>query len=174
MDAFVGEIQAFGFSFAPRFWGICAGQYYSINQNPHLFSIVGIIYGGNGNINFRLPDLQGRAAVGEGSGPGLSFYSLGEFGGTPFVSLEANQLPSHNHQVSFKRRCGSDSIEPCSECFPNRLSGVSVYSPDDFIDVTMNANVIGMTGKSNPHENRQPYLTLNYCICFDGIYPSRS
>src|SRR5216117_169121 len=101
MEPFIGQIQAFGFSFAPRGWATCSGQILSIAQNTALFSLLGTTYGGNGQTTFALPDLRGRAMIGPGQGPALSSHVLGEVGGTESTTLNPNQMPAHTHTATF-------------------------------------------------------------------------
>src|SRR5687767_9318635 len=97
MEPFLGQIQAFGFNFAPRGWAQCQGQLLAINTNTALFSLLGTTYGGNGQTTFALPDFRGRTMVGQGQGPGLSAYTIGQVGGTESVTLTSNNLPAHTH-----------------------------------------------------------------------------
>jgi microcystin-dependent protein len=174
---FLGEIRPFGFNFAPRGWAMCAGQILSIAQNTALFSLLGTTYGGNGQTTFALPDLRARAAVGAGQGPGLSEYDLGEMGGTTSVTLLSNQMPSHTHLPLAVSGAGNRrdpfTIEPPT--VGHRWAGsahdqYSAFGPD----TTMAPNLIGIAGGSQPHANESPYLTVNFCISLEGIFPSRN
>lgn len=167
-EPFLGEIRLFPYTFAPRGWAFCAGQIMSIAQNTALFSLLGVTYGGNGQTTFGLPDLRGRVAVSSGQGPGLSNYTLGQVAGTETVTLTTNEMPMHNHLVNASSQASSASRP--SGAVP---SGGGAYTGASDGTV-MNPSMIGVAGGSQPHENLQPYLTLNYCIALEGIYPSRN
>lgn len=166
-EPFIGEIRLLPFNFAPLGWAFCQGQLLSIAQNTALFSLLGTTYGGNGQTNFRLPDLRGRVAVSSGQGPGLSDYQLGETGGEENHTLITNELPTHNHAVACNGE-DSNSANPTSHFPASQTTGYSTAST-----ASMNAGVIGATGGSQPHNNVQPYLTFNYCIALQGIFPPR-
>jgi microcystin-dependent protein len=162
---FIGEIRLFGFHFQPVGWAFCRGQLLSIAQNTALFALLGTTYGGNGTTTFGLPNLQGRVAVGFGNGPGLSPVDLGEMAGAETVTLTSPQLPSHSHTMT--GATGAATTNRPTGAF----SGAgNLYSTTD--NVAMGPT--GATGGSQPHENRQPYLGLNYCIALQGIFPSRN
>lgn len=176
-DPFVSEIQIFGFNFAPRGWAFCQGQVLSISQNTALFSLLGTNYGGNGQTTFALPNLATRAAAGQGQGQGLSPRDLGEQFGTASVTLLTTEMPSHNHAISIysqpdpAKRIGT----------PVNGAGLSfLESPTakPFTTTAANAqlapNMIGTAGSSVPHENRQPYLGMNFCIALQGVFPARN
>ena len=167
-DPFIGEIRLFPYNFAPRGWAFCNGQVLSIAQNTALFSLLGTTYGGNGQTTFALPDLRGRVPVSSGQGPGLSNYSLGQVGGTESVTLNTNQMPAHNHQVNVN--AGGATTSRANGNFPS--TGGSYNSATD--GSTFNPNAVSNTGGNQPHENVQPYLTLNFCIALEGIFPSRN
>ncbi|MFL6241305.1 MAG: phage tail protein [Actinomycetes bacterium] len=169
-EPFLGEIRLFPYNFAPRGWALCAGQILSISQNTALFSLLGTTYGGNGQTTFALPDLRGRHAVSSGQGPGLSFYNLGEESGVESVTLTQQQMPQHNHLVSVNNQ-GSSTGRPNGN-YPGQTSG-NIYAPSSD-GSTLAAPAVNNTGGSQPHENRPPYLVLNYCIALEGIYPSRN
>ncbi|MDH2386758.1 tail fiber protein [Bradyrhizobium sp. CER78] len=175
-DPFVAEIRIFPFNFAPKGWAFCAGQILPLSQNTALFSLLGTTYGGDGKSNFALPNMQGNAAVAPGQGPGLSLYDLGETTGTPNVTLLQSEIPSHNHLVNV----GTQDVADIQVPSPSRILGKSANafayvpaSPAPTL-VQMNVAMIGMTGGSLPHNNMQPYLTLNFCIALQGVYPPRS
>ncbi|HEX9994322.1 MAG TPA: tail fiber protein [Acidimicrobiales bacterium] len=167
-EPFLGEIRLFPYTFAPRGWAFCQGQLLSIAQNTALFSLLGVTYGGNGQTTFGLPDLRGRVAMSSGQGPGLSNYVLGETGGEETVTLLQNQMPMHNHMVNASSQASSAS-RPSGQ-FPS-AGGAYTGATDGSL---MNPSMIGAAGGSQPHDNMQPYLTLNYCIALEGIYPSRN
>jgi microcystin-dependent protein len=169
-DPFIGEIRLFPYNFSPRGWAFCNGQILSIAQNTALFSLLGTTYGGDGRVNFALPDLRGRAAVSSGQGPGLSAHDLGETGGEESVTLTETQMPSHSHHMAVNG-ASSGSNNPNNR-YVGRLSGGTGYAPTPN-DRTLNRGAITDAGGGQPHENRSPHLTLNYCIALEGIFPSR-
>lgn len=165
-DYYLGEIRLFGFNFAPRGWALCNGQLMSISQNSALFALLGTTYGGDGITTFALPDLRGRVAIHQGQGPGLSSHVMGEVGGTETVTLTTNQMPSHAHNP-----LGSAGAQTT-----NRPDGAAPaqggnYSTPDASHPMATTSVVG---GSQPHNNVQPYLTMNYCIAVTGIFPSRN
>ena len=168
-EPFIGEIRLFPYPFAPRGWALCNGQLLGISQNTALFALIGTIYGGDGRSTFALPDLRGRVAISSGEGPGLSTYDLGEVGGAESVSLTESQMPAHNHQVSVNGT--SSGFRRPGGRYLGRVSSPAYASSAD--DKTLNSGAIAQTGGDEPHENRPPHLTLNYCIALEGIFPSR-
>lgn len=169
-EPFVGQIQPFGFNFAPRGWAQCNGQLLPISGNDVLFALLGTIYGGDGRTTFGLPDLRGRAAVHAGTGPGLSSYSVGQMGGTEAVTLGTAHLPSHSHGLR-ARAANADQISAKGNVLAT--SREDTYSPGA-PDTNMASSAIQSTGGGQAHTNLQPYLTLNWCIALVGIFPSRS
>ena len=174
MNPYLGMIVIFGFNFAPVGWALCNGALLSISQNTALFALLGTTYGGNGVNTFGLPDLQGRIPVGMGNGIGLSPYVIGQTGGTESVTLTISQIPAHNHVINGTNSLGN--VSNPSNAFPANTGDLdpeynTSNSPNS---VTMNPNVISMTGGSQAHNNIQPYLAINYCIAMQGIFPSRS
>lgn len=164
MEPFLGQIQLFGFNFAPRGWAFCNGQLLSISQNNALFALLGTIYGGDGRTTFALPDLQGRTVVGFGQGPGLSNYRIGQKGGQEIVTLNVNEIPSHTHLTTTTVGTG---VPPSSS---EIISLQGAASKIDSHAVVVN----GATGGSQGHNNIQPYCALNYAIALQGIFPSRN
>lgn len=167
-EPFIGEICLFPYNFAPRGWALCNGQILPIAQNTALFSLLGTTYGGNGQTTFGLPDLRGRVPISSGQGLGLANRALGEAAGTESVTLTASQVPTHNHQVAVNATDATTSR-------PNgnyAATGGSYNSATD--GTSLNSAAVSNSGGSQPHDNMPPYLTLNYCIALDGIYPSRS
>lgn len=174
-DQFVGEIRIFGFNFAPTGWAFCNGQVLPISTNTALFSLLGTSYGGNGTSNFALPDLQGRAALHAGTGPGLSQYSLGEQTGASTVTLLQTEIPAHNHAAQALILAEHDTNTPSASTVLGLSAPNPIYSKvstDPLVPFSPKA--IGLTGGSQPHENMQPYLMLNFCIALQGIYPARN
>jgi microcystin-dependent protein len=170
-DQFVAEIRVFPFNFAPVGWASCNGQVLPISQNTALFSLLGTIYGGNGTSNFGLPDLQGRIPVGQGQGPGLSPYDIGQNGGVQAITLTLQEMPIHTHSLLADGINGPDNNSPGNAAlsFP-----VSMYTSATSPLVQMASQAIGPVGGSQPHNNMMPFLTLNFCIALQGIYPARS
>lgn len=177
MDPFIGEIRLFPFSFAPKNWALCNGQLLPIQQYTALFSIIGTTYGGNGVNNFQLPNLQGRVVAGVGTGPGLSSWDWGEEKGEDSVVLTINEIPAHNHLINAYNNPGTGNA-PTSTNFlarDTRSSGVTNYmAAVASANVQMSPATIGITGNNTPHENRQPFLALNYCIALQGVFPARN
>ena len=178
-DQFLGEIRIFGFNFAPIQWATCDGQILSISQNTALFSLIGTYYGGNGTSNFALPDFQGNTGVNQGQGPGLSQYVIGEQTGSDTVTLTQGQLPIHTHTINTQDAGNSTQPVhgPTNQAFlgssdPDHLYNTQTTSPA----ATFNPVAIGPAGSGSPlpHENRQPYLVLLFCIALSGVYPSRN
>lgn len=170
-DPFVGEIRMFGFGFAPQGWAACNGQLLPIDQNQALFSLLGTTYGGDGRTTFALPDMQSRVPVGQGQGPGLSSYAEGQAGGAETVTLAAAQMPGHTHPV--KASSGAaDSSQPGGRALARSASHIYTAKPD--ASTVMNADMLGDAGGSQPHENTQPYLAVNFCIALAGIFPARN
>lgn len=172
-DAFVAEIRIFPFNFAPKGWAFCNGQLMPISQNTALFSLLGTTYGGDGKSTFALPDMQGNAPMHPGQGPGLSLHDLGEASGSDTVTLLESGIPVHTHAMSGSSQPGEDA-SPSGEVLA-RSVGASLYQ------TTVNANIVPLafqalspSGGSLPHENLMPYLTLNFCIALQGIFPPRT
>jgi microcystin-dependent protein len=172
-EPFVAEIRIFPFNFAPKGWAFCDGQLLPISQNTALFSLLGTTYGGDGKSTFALPNLQGRAAMQPGQGPGLSLHSLGEEGGSDTVTLLESELPSHGHSLQASSQPGEDS-SPAGEALA-RSVGASLYQTNAGQNVVQLApGALGSTGGAQPHNNLMPYLTLNFCIALQGIFPPRT
>ncbi len=171
MDPFVAEIRIFPFNFAPKGWAFCDGQLLPISQNTALFSLLGTTYGGDGKSNFALPDLQGDAPMHPGQGPGLSLHDLGETGGSETVTLLESEIPAHSHQL----RADNQDIADTNVVGPNaslaESSNGTLYQ--NASNVTMSDNAVAPAGGGQPHNNMQPYLTLNFCIAMQGIFPPR-
>ena len=171
-NPFVAEIRIFPFNFAPKGWAFCDGQLMPISQNTALFSLLGTTYGGDGKSNFALPNLQGSAPLQAGQGPGLSLYDLGETGGSDNVTLINSELPAHSHQAN-----GVSGNGPTSPANNTWGTAAGRTPPPTYFSGTPNVtmgNALSPAGGSLPHNNMQPYLTLNFCIALQGIYPPRS
>lgn len=179
-EPFLGEIRPTSFGFAPRGWAMCNGQLLSIQQNQALFALLGTFYGGNGVQTFALPNLQSRIPIHQGQGPGLSPYTIGQVGGVEAVTLLQNQMPSHTHLVSASSNSGT-STAPSGNLLGVTNSGTApapVAGQLDFVttlpNTTMEPATIGDVGSFQPHSNVQPYLTINFIIALQGIFPSRN
>ncbi len=186
---FIGEIRIFTGNFAPRNWMLCEGQTLQISQNSALFAVIGTIYGGDGRSTFALPDLRGRKAVGAGNGPGLTNIMVGSKGGAEKVSLNVNQIPSHTHTADVSvtttvkipvNSTESSSTLPSSKYLGKTTVATYIDEPgtDEYLadpEVTTEASItLGTSGNSQPHENRDPFLAVNYIIAIDGTMPARN
>ncbi len=161
---FISEMRWISFNFAPKGWALCNGQTLPINQNQALFSLLGTTYGGNGQTTFALPNLQGRVAMGEGGG-----HTLGERGGEEAHTLIISEMPTHFHVASATTNSADSAVAA-----GNQLgSTANLYTPLAN-PVAINASTVQKTGGSQPHENRQPFLTLNCIIALQGIFPSQN
>jgi microcystin-dependent protein len=173
-NPFVAEIRLFPFNFAPRGWAACEGQLLPISQNTALFSLLGTTYGGDGRSNFALPDLRGSAAMHQGQGPGLSFYGLGERGGTGTVTLLATEVPVHTHALQAFAGRGTNVNKPAAGLSLADSQGNFVYDTAvPTTPATMAPQTLAPVGSGQPHNNMMPYLTLNFCIALQGVYPQR-
>jgi microcystin-dependent protein len=175
---YVGEIRCFGFSFAPAGWAFCNGQLMPISENEALFAIIGTTYGGDGQSTYGLPNLQGRVPMHAGNGPGGFNTTIGEVFGTTSVTLTVNQIPQHAHAVfaeSVAPGGGAEhSASPTSSAFIGSSNPDGIYKTTPTIDAPFSGVAIGSAGGSQPHENMQPYLALNFCIALFGIFPSQN
>ncbi len=172
MDPFVAEIRIFAGNFAPKGWAFCNGQIIPISQNTALFSLLGTTYGGNGTSNFALPNLQGAAPMHPGQGPGLSLHELGESGGTATETLLQSQMPVHSHGLSASPIL-ANVASPANAAFGAEPTGAAPPYSKSVPDVAMGA-VAASAGGAQPHDNMPPYLTLNFIIALQGIYPPRT
>ena len=186
-EPFIGEIMVWPISFAPRGWAFCNGQLLAISQNQALFALIGNYYGGDGRTTFALPDLRGRVPVGAGQGLGLSPYSLAQQGGVETVPLTEAQMPSHVHDVppgggSAQLRVSSgraDQDSPVGNYLAKTHEDIYAGSADstmssDAISSSGTSAQTSQTGGGGAHENRQPWVAVNYVIALDGLFPSRS
>jgi len=169
-DPFVAEIRIFPFNFAPKGWAFCDGQLLPISQNTALFSLLGTTYGGNGKSNFALPNVQGRSPMHPGQGPGLSLHDLGETGGSETVALLLSEIPFHNHAVNAASGDPAESNNPQGNAMSR--ANLNVYT-NSLTLTQMSPNALVPVGGSLPHNNLQPYLTLNFCIALQGVFPPR-
>ncbi len=170
-DPFVAEIRIFPFNFAPKGWAWCDGQLLPLSQNTALFSLLGTTYGGNGKSNFALPDLQGRAPMHPGQGPGLSLHDLGETGGSETVSLLESEIPSHSHAISVSQADGLESAA-AGQQFATGI-GLGMYAAPGAL-VSLGDMALAPAGGDQPHNNMQPYLTFYFCIALQGVFPPRT
>ena len=170
-DPFVAEIRIFGFSFAPKGWATCDGQLLPLAQNTALFSLVGTTYGGNGTSNFALPNLQGRAPMSPGHN-GETEHLLGESGGATVVTLQSSQLPNHTHAVSGSNGPANLQAPATDRVLGRANSNVYLDTPASLVPMAPEA--LAPAGGGVPHNNMQPYLTLNFCIALQGAFPPRS
>lgn len=173
-DPFVAEIRIFPFNFAPTGWALCNGQLMPISQNTALFSLLGTTYGGDGKSNFALPNMQGNAPMHPGQGPGLSLHDLGEMGGSETVTLLQSEIPVHSHGLMGNTTTGTKSV-PTGNSLA-RTSGATPYLPSNPAPqlAAMAPQALTPTGGGQPHNNLMPYLTLNFCIALQGVFPPRS
>lgn len=171
---FIGQIILVPYNFAPRGFAFCQGQIMSIAQNTALFSLLGTTYGGNGQTTFALPDLRGRVPMGTGQGPGLPNYTLGELAGEVAHTLNTGELPAHQHTLPCSAEDATHGSPqnryPATPNVAGSGGAVNAYAPAS--NATMGA--MSIVGGSQPHNNLQPYLVLNYCIALEGIFPSRN
>ncbi len=170
-DPFVAEIRIFPFNFAPRGWAWCDGQLLPLSQNTALFSLLGTTYGGDGKSNFALPDLQGRAPMHPGQGPGLSLHDLGETGGSETVTLLESEIPSHSHALRVWQSDPADHFGPAGNTLCRSNNGQAWGAASSLASFSPNA--IAPAGGDQPHNNLQPYLTFYFCIALQGVFPPR-
>jgi microcystin-dependent protein len=172
-NPFVAEIRIFPFNFAPKGWAFCNGQLLPISQNTALFSLLGTTYGGDGKSNFALPDLQGNAPMHPGQGPGLSLHDLGETGGSDSVTLLQSEMPAHSHGVLAQDVPLGTVSTPAGNTLSRPASG-NLYASTSTSVVAMAPQAIAPVGGNQPHNNMMPYLTLNFCIALQGVFPPRT
>lgn len=172
-DPFVAEIRIFPFNFAPKGWAFCNGQLLPISQNTALFSLLGTYYGGDGKSTFALPDMQGNAPIHAGQGAGLSEYFLGQLSGTTDVALLISEIPLHPHTLQ-AFATPADLKEPQAGAVLTRTQNGALYNTTISNFVTMAPQALTPTGGSLPHNNMMPYLTLNFCIALQGVFPPRT
>jgi microcystin-dependent protein len=168
-DPFVAEIRIFPFNFAPKGWAWCNGQLMPLSQNTALFSLLGTTYGGDGKSTFALPDLEGRAPMHPGQGPGLSLHDLGETGGSETVTLLESEIPAHSHTLRAVEDDGS-FFTPVNMFL---AAGNSMYVNAN-PNTTMSPSALAPAGGDQPHNNMMPYLTFYFCIALQGVFPPRS
>jgi microcystin-dependent protein len=178
-NPFVAEIRIFPFNFAPVGWAMCNGQLLPISQNTALFSLLGTTYGGDGRSNFALPNLQGSVPMHPGQGPGLSLHDLGETSGSDTLTLLSTEMPAHGHFLNATTSAGT-APDPSGALYANGnwssqgSSGAVQYYSGTVPNAQLNANTIAPAGGSLPHNNLMPYLSLNFCIALQGVFPPRT
>lgn len=165
---FIGEIRLVGFNFAPSGWALCNGQLLDISQNNALFALIGTTYGGDGVQTFQLPNLQSRIPLHQGTSQGGNNYLIGQLAGEEQHTLIVNEMPQHSHAVPVAV-AGTVAV-PTANVFGG--AAVALYNAPD--GTLMNTGVIGIAGSSQPHENRMPFLTINFVIALNGIFPTRN
>ncbi|HEV2828468.1 MAG TPA: tail fiber protein [Pyrinomonadaceae bacterium] len=173
---FVAEIRIFACNFAPTGWAQCNGQLLPISQNTALFSLLGTFYGGDGKSTFALPDFQGRGSMHQGQGQGLSNRFLGEMSGVETVTLLLSEIPVHSHVVGGAFNGAGNSQSAVAGLWAQSPAGrggfVNIYSSP--ATGAVNPNSLALAGGGLPHNNLQPYLTLNFCIALQGVFPPRN
>ena len=170
-DPFVAEIRIFPFNFAPKGWAWCEGQLMPLSQNTALFSLLGTTYGGNGKSNFALPDLQGRAPMHPGQGPGLSLHDLGETGGAETVTLLESEMPVHIHAMRAATQDNADVKQITATAAFAPATGGTPYQ--DTQNGQLAPQAIAPAGGDLPHNNLMPYLTFFFNIALQGVFPPR-
>jgi microcystin-dependent protein len=170
-DPFVAEIRIFPFNFAPKGWAWCDGQLLPLSQNTALFSLLGTTYGGDGKSNFALPDLQGRAPMHPGQGPGLSQHFLGETGGSETVTLLQSEMPAHPHGLRADVVDQADTNVPSPTASYAQSAGGTLYQSAS--NAQMAPQALAPAGGDQPHNNLQPYLTFYFNIALQGVFPPR-
>ena len=174
-NPFVAEIRIFPFNFAPTGWAFCDGQILPISQNTALFSLLGTTYGGDGKSNFALPNFQGSSPMFYGQGPGLSLHDIGETGGSTTVTLLESEIPSHSHALQ-ANPANADVNTPAPNVSLARSVPATIYTlPTSNPSLVMlSNNAVAPAGGDQPHNNLMPFLTLNFCIALQGVYPPRT
>jgi microcystin-dependent protein len=170
MEAFVGEIRVFAGDFVPYGWALCDGRQLSVLSERDLFLVIGNIYGGDGTTTFKLPNLIGRAPMHHGTGSGLTHHELGDATGTAAVALTEAQLPQHTHMLKGSSATSGGQADPTNAVWGSKPPfSQKVYGTGS--PVAMNPHALSVVGGSEPHNNRQPYLGVNFIICLDGVMP---
>jgi microcystin-dependent protein len=172
-DPFVAEIRIFPFNFAPKGWAWCQGQLLPLSQNTALFSLLGTTYGGDGKSNFALPDLEGRAPMHPGQGPGLSLYDLGQTGGSETVTLLESEIPSHSHALTAQTDPGITNVPGGGAISAPFGRGNNLFTSTNTPLVAMAPEALAPAGGDQPHNNLMPYLTFYFCIALQGVFPPR-
>jgi microcystin-dependent protein len=173
-EPYIGEIQLFGFSYPPANWASCTGSLMAIRQNTALFSLIGIQYGGDGTVTFALPNFVNRAPCNQGVGPGLSPRAVGEIFGENAVILDSSTMPAHNHQLEvYATRASTGKVgTPVAGAAITPPGQGKAFIPDGTPNTILAPTVLMPSGGNGSHENRQPFLALNYSIALQGVFPS--
>ena len=173
MEAYLGSVFAFGFNYPPVGWALCNGQLLSVSENQPLFALLGTTYGGDGVNTFGVPDLQGRMPIGTGQAPGMQSYILGQKGGTMEVTLTTANIPAHTHQATTVVGVGGAATANAPAGAYFATSSISVYETANNVVMAMNtANTSIYGGAGQAIEIQAPYMTVSYCICTQGQYPT--
>jgi microcystin-dependent protein len=175
-NPFLAEIRIFPFNFAPKGWAFCDGQLLPISQNTALFSLLGTTYGGDGKSNFALPNMQGNAPMHPGQGPGLLLHDLGETSGSDTVILIQSEMPGHSHHInSAAANFAANTNVPTNNAFGKAAQGNPYSIPAGQTGLAgLSPQTIAPAGGDQPHNNLMPYLTLNFCIAMQGVFPPRT
>ncbi|MCA1242817.1 tail fiber protein [Stappia stellulata] len=169
-EPFIAEIRIFAGNFAPRSWAFCNGQLLPVSQNTALFSLIGTTYGGDGRSTTALPNLEGRAPMHPGRGPGLTSRRLGQRGGVEMVTLTEAQMPNHKHTPMAAPNQALVSTPSSTTSLARSRFANAYHSSASLVNMT----ALPSAGGSQAHNNMQPYLTMNFIIALQGLYPSRS
>jgi microcystin-dependent protein len=172
MAAYVGEIRMFAGNFAPNGWMFCEGQTLPISENDVLFQLIGTTYGGDGEETFNLPNLASRVPIHMGTGPSGITYQIGEMAGTESETLSVQQIPNHTHPLTARQGNG-DSTNPAGKVLAAAASSMQALIVDT-PSVPMSPQMVTPAGGSQPHENCQPFVCINYIISLFGIFPSQT
>lgn len=167
-EPFISEIRIMSFNFAPQGWALCNGQLLPINQNQALFALLGINYGGDGRVNFGLPDLRGRTPIHVGSG-----HTLGERGGEENHTLIMSEIPTHTHLININTSAAPNANTPANALLTSAPLGTNVAKEPANLQAMSNV-ATSIVGGSQAHLNMQPFLTLSFCIALQGIFPSQA
>lgn len=182
-EPFIAEIRIFPYTFPPEFWAWCNGQTLPISQNAALYAIIGTWYGGDGRVSVGLPYLRKCSPMGEGQGPGLTDRRLGTLTGSQEVTLTSQTMPTHDHTVYASTEKKKTTATPvanqsyASTMFDKSTGsklGVFAYGNPDQNAEEMATGALASAGNNQPHENRQPFLVMNFCMALEGIFPSRN
>lgn len=171
-DPFVAEIRIFPFNFPPKGWAFCNGQLMPISQNTALFALLGTTYGGDGKSTFALPDLEGSSAMHPGQGQGLSLRDLGEIGGVDTVTLLQSEMPVHTHTANAVGVVSTTAAPSTQTAIARSVNGSAFAAAGGALQ-QLAVQALPIAGGGLPHNNLQPYLTLNYCIALQGVFPAR-
>jgi microcystin-dependent protein len=172
-EPFIGEICMFAGNYPPTGWAFCNGQLLSISQNQALFALLGTAYGGNGTTTFALPDLRGRMPIHFGGVPGLTNRDIGQSGGSAAVALTQQQMPAHTHTLSATNGNGNQE-SPLGNAWATESQGITNLYSNATPTTMMSAQAISAAGNGQPHENRSPFLAINFIIALTGVFPSRN